>query len=145
MSREPHDFDNEAVALHMGTFEVPCTADEAKTICQSGSGPEQEPTASAASATAQPAGRQQHKQKQVPVGVCSMGAARKGSGCTKQLHLYSLAAPGMRRVPKAAYEYSTMGWALPVRVQPTWVKAQKGYFDAPGGCSSSLYHFRIMP
>jgi len=51
----------------------------------------------------------------------------------QKLHLYSIAAPGMRRPPEVTQDLSrVLGWAEPVKMKPGWKQIQKGYFEAPG-------------
>lgn len=51
----------------------------------------------------------------------------------QQLHLYSIAAPGMRHSSQNMQELSQlMAWADAVNMRPGWVQVQKGYFEAPG-------------
>lgn len=51
-----------------------------------------------------------------------------------KLHLYSIAAPGMRKWPDASHCQGLsrrLCWADPVNVKPGWQQTQKGYFEAP--------------
>jgi hypothetical protein len=66
-------------------------------------------------------------------------AAKKGAGGSKkvlqvqQLHLYSIASPGMRRWPDNTQDLgAALAWAEPVNMKPGWVQLQKGFFQAPG-------------
>jgi hypothetical protein len=64
-------------------------------------------------------------------------AAKKGAGKkalqVQQLHLYSIASPGMRRWPDNTQDLgAALAWAEPVNMKPGWVQLQKGFFQAPG-------------
>lgn len=51
----------------------------------------------------------------------------------QKLHLYSIAAPGMRRWPENTQDLSVaLSWADPVNMKPGWVQLQNGYWQAPG-------------
>jgi hypothetical protein len=52
----------------------------------------------------------------------------------QQLHLYSIASPGMRRWPDNTQDLgAALAWAEPVNMKPGWAQLQKGFFQAPGG------------
>jgi hypothetical protein len=52
----------------------------------------------------------------------------------QQLHLYSIASPGMRRWPDTTQDLgAALAWAEPVNMKPGWAQLQKGFFQAPGG------------
>jgi hypothetical protein len=64
-------------------------------------------------------------------------AARKGASKknlqVQQLHLYSIASPGMRRWPDTTQDLGVaLAWAEPVNMKPGWAQLQKGFFQAPG-------------
>jgi hypothetical protein len=60
------------------------------------------------------------------------GAGKK-SLQVQQLHLYSIASPGMRRWPDNTQDLgAALAWAEPVNMKPGWVQLQKGFFQAPG-------------
>jgi hypothetical protein len=65
-------------------------------------------------------------------------AAKKGVSKkalqVQQLHLYSIACPGMRRWPDNTQDLgAALAWAEPVNMKPGWAQLQKGFFQAPGG------------
>lgn len=132
--RDPQDYDNDALVVHMGCFDVPdAPADEAGGKQPSDSEPESpKPSVTAA-------GR---------VELVLPGSRARGRSPTKQvrmkLHLFSIAAPGMRRRPENTQDLSrVLSWADPVRVKAGWKQKQKGYFEAPGArhwrCSRHTY------
>jgi hypothetical protein len=55
----------------------------------------------------------------------------------QQLHLYSIACPGMRRWPDNTQDLgAALAWAEPVNMKPGWAQLQKGFFQAPGGATA---------
>jgi hypothetical protein len=70
---------------------------------------------------------------------CKQGAAAKKDASkqslqVQQLHLYSIACPGMRRWPDNTQDLgAALAWAEPVNMKPGWAQLQKGFFQAPGG------------
>lgn len=134
LDREPQDYDSDAICCHMGAFLVPDAPVDAAPDDASASGKPQ-PHASSeppdlpkAAAAAAPA-------TELQLLLTSFSNARKS--CHKveqqQLHLYSIAAPGMRLPPQSTHDLSQLlGWAEPVRMKPGWLQVQKGYFEAPG-------------
>jgi hypothetical protein len=64
----------------------------------------------------------------------------------QKLHLYSIAAPGMRRRPESTQELTrVLGWADSITPKPGWVLVQKGYFDAPGVLTDKSAARRALP
>lgn len=84
-------------------------------------------------------------------GQLTKGAKGKSAGRAvaptrkhRMLHLYAVAAPGMRRVPTSTRDIAqALSWGAPVQLKRRWTKVQKGYFDAPGepvaGKAGSVY------
>ncbi|WIA41351.1 hypothetical protein OEZ86_004944 [Tetradesmus obliquus] len=59
--------------------------------------------------------------------------ASKASLQVQQLHLYSIASPGMRRWPEHTQDLgAALAWAEPVNMKRGWAQLQKGFFQAPG-------------
>jgi hypothetical protein len=149
-SPDIQDYDNDALVVHMGAFEPPA-------------GPQNQPHSSKQQAADAPGATSDSSPPSTPsaagderdvvhplrskdaadaagelVGAADLvkhkGAAR-GSGARKQkvVHLYAVAAPGMRRVPTSTRDImQCLSWAAPVELKRQWAKVQKGYFDAPG-------------
>jgi hypothetical protein len=80
--------------------------------------------------------------KQGAAASSSKGAATKKDASKKtlqvqQLHLYSIASPGMRRWPDNTQDLgAALAWAEPVNMKPGWAQLQKGFFQAPGGTTA---------
>jgi hypothetical protein len=63
---------------------------------------------------------------------CKKAASKKVLQ-VQQLHLYSIASPGMRRWPDNTQDLgAALAWAESVNLKPGWVQLQKGFFQAPG-------------
>ncbi|WIA21067.1 hypothetical protein OEZ85_005388 [Tetradesmus obliquus] len=74
-----------------------------------------------------------------------MQSGKKGAAASKQalqvqqLHLYSIASPGMRRWPEHTQDLSAaLAWAEPVNMKRGWAQLQKGFFQAPGARKMDL-------
>uniref|UniRef100_A0A383VLE1 Guanylate cyclase domain-containing protein n=1 Tax=Tetradesmus obliquus TaxID=3088 RepID=A0A383VLE1_TETOB len=66
-------------------------------------------------------------------------AASKASLQVQQLHLYSIASPGMRRWPEHTQDLgAALAWAEPVNMKRGWAQLQKGFFQAPGARKMDL-------
>jgi len=84
-----------------------------------------------AAAAAAAAGKAEGKAGTGNGAVALRGAV--GARRPRVLHLYAVAAPGMRRVPGTTRDITQcLSWGAPVELKRRWTKVQKGYFDAPG-------------
>lgn len=148
-TRDIQDYDNDALVVHMGAFEPPAERQPiqhsssrraAAADGTSDSSPPSTPSADHAEAH----DKQQQYSKDVAVGGNGLvdatdvlraktGVRAVSSRKAKVLHLYAIAAPGMRRVPTTTRDITQcLSWGAPVELKRHWSKVQKGYFDAPG-------------
>lgn len=131
LMQDAQDYDNDAIVVHMGCFEVP-----AWSFSDDGSHGRSSPVQSqnielvinhnkTCSVTPLESGSPSKERQPSPF----LNAVGK-----EQLQLYSVAAPGMRKPPDNMEELvHYKGWCEPVNARPGWVQVQKGFFDAPGG------------
>jgi hypothetical protein len=151
-SRDIQDYDNDALVVHMGAFEPPAARVQNHTHAKlhadahGGTSDSSPPSTPSAGDEAEGVSKDVNS-KDVAVGGDAVAdtadvAAAKPSGRAvtsrraKVLHLYAVAAPGMRRVPTTTRDITQcLSWGAPVELKRHWSKVQKGYFDAPGeGC-----------
>jgi hypothetical protein len=149
-TRDIQDYDNDALVVHMGAFEPPATVQQVRhaprkqlpeghPVTTSDSSPPSTPSAADdAEGNGRPAngkdvakgGGGQGEDAGKAAAAANGGAVRKA----KPLHLYAVAAPGMRRIPTSTQDITQcLSWGAPVELKRHWSKVQKGYFDAPGG------------
>jgi hypothetical protein len=61
------------------------------------------------------------------------------------LHVYSIAAPGMRRSPEGAQELAACAaWSAAVNMKRGWRQKQKGFFEAPGELVMHQLHHHFV-
>lgn len=145
------DYDNDALVVHMGAFEPPAGPQNqphthSKHVAAEGLGATSDsspPSTPSAAADEHDAVHPLRSKDTADAGAELVGAvdlvkhkaAARGSGARKQkvVHLYAVAAPGMRRVPTSTRDMmQCLSWAAPVELKRQWAQVQKGYFDAPG-------------
>jgi hypothetical protein len=131
LAQDHQDYDNDAIVVHMGCFEVPAPNTEDASAGNS--------TENNLLATMQPSADSQIELV-VPRSAAA-AAARSGKHSSKlaqpqakqQLHLYSVAAPGMRQRPSSTEQLTRfLSWSDAVNMRPGWVQVQKGFWEAPG-------------
>jgi hypothetical protein len=142
LAQDHQDYDNDAIVVHMGCFEVPApSTDDTNPV---------EGAASSLLAAMQPSADSQIELV-VPRSTAA-AAARSGKHSSKlhaqakqQLHLYSVAAPGMRLRPSSTEQLGRfLSWSDAVNMRPGWVQVQKGFWEAPGTrCEPRRHRFTV--
>eukprot|EP00882_Tetradesmus_deserticola_P006586 GHRQ01006933.1.p1 GENE.GHRQ01006933.1~~GHRQ01006933.1.p1 ORF type:complete len:343 (+),score=136.35 GHRQ01006933.1:148-1029(+) len=127
LMRGHRDYDNDAIVVHMGCFAVPALTDDG--VTEAGE-------ADTSMAALQPSADSQ-VELFVPRSAAAAARSNKDSGqqlqAKQQLHLYSVAAPGMRQRQGSTEQLpQLLSWSDAVNVQPGWVQLQKGFWEAPG-------------
>jgi hypothetical protein len=148
-SRDIQDYDNDALVVHMGAFEPPAERVQTHTHAKhhadahGGTSDSSPPSTPSAGNEAEGVSKSIYS-KDVAVGgdaaadtADAVAVKPSGRAVTsrraKVLHLYAVAAPGMRRVPTTTRDITQcLSWGAPVELKRQWSKVQKGYFDAPG-------------
>jgi hypothetical protein len=127
LAADHQDYDNDAIVVHMGCFEVPAPSGDDSSN-QGGIN---------TSITAMHPSADSQIELVVPRSAAAAAAARSGKHSSQQpkqqLHLYSVAAPGMRQRPSSTEQLlRLLSWSDPVNMRPGWVQLQKGFWEAPG-------------
>ena len=160
--RDIQDYDNDALVVHMGAFESPtephfhptakkqqqqqqqetgATSDSSRpSTPASGAGDaghlSDQDAAAAGDKLVEPSAAAAKGQADSNKAVQGRAGGRSGGHLPRRrkvLHLYAVAAPGMRRAATTTLAMSQCeSWAAPVELKLKWRKVQKGYFDAPG-------------
>uniref|UniRef100_A0A383WDG8 Guanylate cyclase domain-containing protein n=1 Tax=Tetradesmus obliquus TaxID=3088 RepID=A0A383WDG8_TETOB len=101
--------------------------------------------AAAAAAEAQPADGEPRKsspraaQQQQQHSLLPLRPRKKQKDESQLLHVYSIAAPGMRRAAESTQELAACAaWTAPINMKRGWRQKQKGFFDAPGAHQMDL-------
>lgn len=123
--QDAQDYDNDALVVHMGSFEVPAL-----------SLPDDSPTGKSPAAQRGSIELVIESGRSRSITKLEKDADRQAvaaAASVEPLQLYSVAAPGMRKPPENTQDLvHYKGWCEPVNMKTGWVKVQKGYFDAPG-------------
>lgn len=136
-TRDIQDYDNDALVVHMGAFEPPPATQQRHRSQRKrhpdgnagGTSDSSPPSTPSAADEAEGGGKDAARGEAADAAGKAL-AVRKA----KQLHLYAVAAPGMRRVPASTQDITQcLSWGASVELKRHWSKVQKGYFDAPGG------------
>jgi hypothetical protein len=145
----PHDYESDAIVVHMGAFAAPAllgpsngkspqavatTTDDSNPSGDDDDSCEEPPPVQSAQ---QQAATSRGANKATARGQRPSRRAQEGRPEKTQLvQLYSIAAPGMRRLAHDTAELSVCtAWCQPVRARPDWSQVQKDYFQAPGVCT----------
>lgn len=143
----PHDYESDAIVVHMGAFAappllgpsnskdpqaVPTTTDDSNPSGDDDDSCEEPPPVLSAQQQAAAASRGADKST-----ARSQRASRRGQEAKQDkkhlVQLYSIAAPGMRRLAHDTTELSLCtAWCQPVTARSDWSQVQKDYFQAPG-------------
>lgn len=132
LAQDHQDYDNDAIVVHMGCFEVPApNADDSS----GGHG-----TTDSLLAAMQPSADSQIELvvPRAAAAAAARSSAKQGGKhaqpqAKQQLHLYSVAAPGMRQRASSTEQLSRiLSWSDAVNMRPGWVQVQKGFWEAPG-------------
>jgi hypothetical protein len=125
LAADHQDYDNDAIVVHMGCFEIPA--------------PSTDDSSNHGGINTSVTGMHPSADSRIELVVprSAEAAARSGKHSSQQpkmqLHLYSVAAPGMRQRPSSTEQLSRLlSWSDPVNMRPGWVQLQKGFWEAPG-------------
>ncbi|WIA30200.1 hypothetical protein OEZ86_000292, partial [Tetradesmus obliquus] len=138
LAQDHQDYDNDAIVVHMGCFEVPApNADDSS----GGHG-----TTNSLLAAMQPSADSQIELvvPRAAAAAAARSSAKQGGKhaqpqAKQQLHLYSVAAPGMRQRASSTEQLSRiLSWSDAVNMRPGWVQVQKGFWEAPGAREMDL-------
>jgi hypothetical protein len=82
------------------------------------------------------------KQQQQQQSLLPLPQKKKPKEEQQLLHVYSIAAPGMRRAPETTQDLAACAaWTAAINMKRGWRQKQKGFFDAPGEAGGlSVFH-----